>query len=391
MMERLELALGRLREIPEEQLVPVPYRDYFRETAVFLLAVLENEDRSALWQSTLPGGYEHAYCNPGFAAARLGREMGQILSAMSAELTAIIPCAAAGDEAGMANLLELFLEIYGDFAGEELPSPGNVRTIFRFYAEDYLADQTAEQVWNRVCPGGPRPLPFEEEEDFDPEEAEAVPAGKGFRQMLEEADLTDSSYLCALGIRAGDENLALAGRYSAMSGEEIDALAEKALAPVRTMLSQKPVVKTVGLMACAGAERVLLAAARQLEGQGLAVTLPPVTARLSVRNDDIPSAHPEGIPNIAFCLDHAEDLALFLDENFVSRRKRAAREAYEACREEAAVFGGLYFLELSGDVADKSAEQVEACPEAIAFTDGQERLRRSLAKSLEEIRERYEA
>ena len=336
MIERLELSTWRLAQIPDETLVPEPFRDFFSRTASFLLAALKNEDRSAIWRDILPDEYGQSYTNPAFAAARLGFEMGQILSAVSAELRAFISCAAAGDEEGMANLLELFLEIYGDFCGEELPRSGDVRRIFRFYVEDYLADQTAAEVSERVCPGRPQ-WPIREEED--PSE-----------------------------------------------WEEAGRVAGYCLEPVLRQVSRMPRVKTIGLMAPSGAERILLKAAEQLEHEGYMVTLPRPAVRLSLKNDD---SVKESAPNPAFVRDHKEDLALFMDENYVSRRKRAAREAYEAFRAEAAVFGGVHFLEIPG--ADKGdGTDVGVCPEAIVFNPGQARLARTLRQSLEEIRMRYE-
>ncbi len=386
MIERLELSTWRLAQIPDETLVPEPFRDFFSRTASFLLAALKNEDRSAIWRDILPDEYGQSYTNPAFAAARLGFEMGQILSAVSAELRAFIPSAAAGDEEGMANLLELFLEIYGDFCGEELPRSGDVRRIFRFYVEDYLADQTAAEVSERVCPGRPERPVREEEDPSEWEEAGYFAVGRTFREMLENADLSDPAYLYSLGRWAGDKEIALAARCGGMSDEEAGRVAGYCLEPVLRQVSRMPRVKTIGLMAPSGAERILLKAAEQLEHEGYMVTLPRPAVRLSLKNDD---SVKESAPNPAFVRDHKEDLALFMDENYVSRRKRAAREAYEAFRAEAAVFGGVHFLEIPG--ADKGdGTDVGVCPEAIVFNPGQARLARTLRQALEEIRMRYE-
>lgn len=387
MIERLELSIGRLAEIPGEELVPETYRDYFARNASFLLTAVRNEDKSALWQDLLPGEYEKSYANPAFAAACFGREMGQVLSALSAELKAVVPSAAAGDEEGMANLLELFLEIYGDFAGEELPSHGDVRTILRYYVEDYLADQTFEAVAGRVCPEKIQ-IPYgDEEDDFEAEEGECPGSGRTFREMLEEADLSDPSYLFGIGKWAGGKALALAERYGAMSEAEAESLTEACLAPVLRKLSDTPGIKTIGLMAPSGAERILLLAAGRLEECGYKVTLPRPSVRLSLKNE---LSLREEAPTPQFAADHREDLALFLDENFISRRKRAAREAYEAFRKEAAVFGGVHFLEIPGEEGSVTPD-VAPCPEALSFTPAQAKLAKALARSLEEIRMRYEA
>ena len=116
MNERLYLALHRLNQIPLETGVPEPFGSYFREVARFLLSVRKDADNTALYQDILPENYGHSYANPDYAAKMLGDGMGQILSAVYAELRGIIPCVFEDDTEGICVLLELFLEIYGDFS-----------------------------------------------------------------------------------------------------------------------------------------------------------------------------------------------------------------------------------------------------------------------------------
>ena len=92
LMERYELAAARIKEIPNEETAPEPFRSYFKDVAGFLkltTAIMEREEEpdlagyreenSALYSAVSPDNYETCWGNPDYAAEKLG-EYGALLS-----------------------------------------------------------------------------------------------------------------------------------------------------------------------------------------------------------------------------------------------------------------------------------------------------------------------
>ena len=133
MAERYELAAERIRQIPEEESVRFPFRMYFQEISEFLKMLLtlekeiekgDYEKRSMeelkewnhkLYEDILPENYETSYANPAYAVKILGKEFGQILSFLYAELRGGIPYIFEEKKEYFTILMELFVEIYNCF------------------------------------------------------------------------------------------------------------------------------------------------------------------------------------------------------------------------------------------------------------------------------------
>ena len=122
LMERYELAAARIKEIPNEEIAPEPFRSYFKEVAGFLTlttGIMEREEEpdlagyraenSALYSAVSPDHYETCWGNPDYAAEKLG-EYGALLSFLYAELRGCIGFAYEKDAGNMTVALELFLQ-----------------------------------------------------------------------------------------------------------------------------------------------------------------------------------------------------------------------------------------------------------------------------------------
>ena len=141
--ERFALSCERIAQILQEEAVDAAFRDYFVRTAGLIdLFVQEfhyvadgnlekagmeelREHNRRLYEDILPENYGKSYANPSFAAARLGKEFGQMLSFLAAELRSLIAFAYEQDVESMVIRMELFLEVYHAFvsAAEEGVSP----------------------------------------------------------------------------------------------------------------------------------------------------------------------------------------------------------------------------------------------------------------------------
>ena len=167
LMERYALAKERVCEIKEEKAVQMPYLDFFQKTAAFLEKNVEIMDgvvflgetreprkladaadlsidewkelNRDLYADILPENYRNSYGNPVYACEKLG-EYGKDFSFLYAELRGIVVYAFEKRLWDITVLLELFLEVYGAFAQEEVPTEEELRGILNSYANDYCQD-----------------------------------------------------------------------------------------------------------------------------------------------------------------------------------------------------------------------------------------------------------
>ena len=366
MSERIELSIGRIAEIPTEALVPQPFRDYFERVAEFLLSVKKDADNRKLYEDILPEHYGMSYANPDYAAAKLGTHFGQILSAIYTELRGVIPCVFEDDESGSATFYELFLEVYGNFTGEELPKPETIRGIMRSYCEDYLPDFMAERV----------------RAEIDPSQNFAV-------RIIMNADLSRTNYLYEFGEYISEDTLA--------SAEYINSLPEKTVRNMactfaeecrlgfrkrRIDLSKK---KTVEIVYELGLERMVRYAIEEFAGMGLSTTIVRPPSRLVNKSSNRKCVCTGAIPNIQFDYDHRNDIGLFLDDEYVSRHLRAMQEAYEEVRNLAQIFAGPAVARTFGEELFVPAK----CEHAVTLSRyQQEKVRYMLNESMK-ITSRY--
>lgn len=342
MSERIELSYGRIAEIPTDALVPLPFRDYFEKVAGFLLLVKKDADNVKLYEDILPDNYGMSYANPDYAVKKLGPEFGAILSAIYAELRGVIPCVFEGDESGTASFYELFLEVYGNFTGEELPKAQTIRDIFRSYCEDYLPDFMAERVRAQV----------------DPSENFAV-------QMIMNADLSRTDYLYEFGEYISDDTIALAEYINSLPEKKVRDMAHTfaegyrlGFIQMRIDLSKK---RTVEIVYDLGFERMVRYAIEEFAGMGLSPTIVRAPYRLVSKSSNRKNGYTGAIPNMQFDYDHRNDIGLFLDDDYVSKRLRAMQEAYEEVKDLARLFAGPAVVETFGEkpfVPDKCEHAV---------------------------------
>ena len=135
--ERFLLAVKRLNDIVEEN-HDTPLGTYFTTVSRFLLdvAVLYQDSikgttadytleewqvlNHTLYQDILGENYEKSYANPQYAVKIFGKEMGQFLAAVYAELRSLIVASYENDVTSMVIRMELFLELYGMFISPSL-------------------------------------------------------------------------------------------------------------------------------------------------------------------------------------------------------------------------------------------------------------------------------
>ena len=377
LLERLELALDRIREIPgedwqEEDLQP--WKAYFTTVAKFLLLIEDNRQfleqgkmaatpleelqqrNHALYEDILPENYENSFANPTVAVKCLGEEFGALAAFLYTEMRSLIGFIYEGRLSELVIRMELFSEVYAAFVYEEqenhrLPSYASIREILYWFVSDY-ADVAAEaRVRELVCP----------ENNFA--------AG-----ILKTADLNDLRYLYSYGEYVGENELEMAKFLNSLPEETIHTMADTYTEGYRIgfEVSGKDLSKkaTVDVRYQLGFERMMRRALENFDKMGLQ----PVIYRAATSILYNPSIYKNGFysvsPNRQYEFDHKDDKALFLDKMYCSRKLEVMHTAFEKYKTEAGGYAGPAVVETFGE---KEFEPVNK-PEAVKLTDEQSAL-----------------
>lgn len=349
LMERRKLSLERIRQIPDETSVPVAYREYFSETAKYIVklqevggrlknGVLETADEDELkvlneapYRELLSGRYEHSYGNPAYAVQMLGDGYGQMLSCLWAEVQGMVVSVYEERLWDCVIVMELFLEIYRMFEEEELPTKSALRDVLYWYVSDYTDETMEYRIREQVDPS----LTFASD-------------------LVRNADLTDLRYLYRYGEYVTENERKTAEFLNRLPQEEIDAMAKTYTEGYRIgfVLGNKDLSKkkTVNIRYHLGFERMVRAAILQFEEMGLQPVIYRSAVHVADRNRrGLRTGYSGAIPNKQFDYDHREDTALFLDEDLVQRRLRAMQVAYERHKTEANTHAGPAVIEIFGE------------------------------------------
>ena len=377
LLERLELALDRIREIPgedwqEESLQH--WKEYFTAVAKFLLliedtrqfleqgkqntATLEElkQRNHALYEDILPENYENSFANPAVAVKCLGEEFGALAAFLYTEMRSLIGFTYEGRLDELVIRMELFSEVYAAFVYEEqenhrLPSYASIREILYWFVSDY-ADVAAEaRVRELVCPGN----------NFAAD-------------IIRRAELTDLRYLYAYGEYVGENELAMAKFLNSLPEETINTMADTYTEGYRIGfevtgkdLSKKAAVDVRYQL---GFERMMRRALENFDKMGLQ----PVIYRAAASILYNPSIYKNGFysvsPNRQYEFDHKDDKALFLDKMYCSRKLEVMHTAFEKYKTEARGYAGPAVVETFGE---KDFAPVNK-PEAVKMTDEQSAL-----------------
>lgn len=364
--ERLASDLDRLRAIPAEDTVPSPFDDYFRSVAKFLLSVKKDASNRTLYEDILPENYGISYANPEYAVRILGDKMGPLLSSVYAELRSLIPAVFEDQKEVQAALYELFLEIYFEFENEEVPEEKTVRSIFGAYLRDYLSLFAENRIRAQV----------------DADQTFAA-------DIIRTADFSNPAYLYRFGEYVSEDTIKTAVYINALPQEKIDRMAETftegyrlGFVHARKNLEEQ---KTVQIVYELGFERMIRAAFLNFEEMGLKPTLVRAAFHLITWTANRHSGYSGAVPNPQFDYDHRYDLALVLDEDFVSERKRCTQEIFERLSDKSLRHAGPAVLETFG--APPFVPDLH--PHALKLTGHQTRLYLDMKNALLAITKRY--
>ncbi len=390
MMERYELAAERIRLIPEEESVRLPFRMYFRKVSDFLMMLSRLQEELAdgsyekypleelqrwnhrLYEDILPENYGTSYGNPAYAVQVLGKEAGQLLSFLYAEIREGIAYVFEGRQEYLTILMELFIEIYNCFetyAREEETEKDLIRelkNIIYWYASDYCDVFVADRIIGQI----------DTKEDL---------AG----QIIQDADLADLRYLYRFGEYISDNELRTASHLQELDAEKIRKMADVYTEGYRMGfvntgkdLSKKSIVNIRYVL---GFERVVRQAVRNFEKLGLRPVIFRSSGSALTKSRHGRVGYYGGNPNPQYEYDHRDDQGLFLNKRFVERKLEVSRHVYETHREQAAEVAGPAVIEVFG--TRPFVPKVKK--EAIHLTRKQEELLLSLNNKMGQLTNEY--
>ena len=379
-MERYKLAKERIVQIPEENIVKMPYQDFFIKEAEFLQKVIsvmdENQEQDKtleelqaqnyeLYQDVLPQNYEKSYGNPVYAQKMLG-EYGRDFTFLYTELHGTIGYAFEKKVWDITVGLELFLEMYSAFSEEELPAEKQVREILLSYVNDYCQDMVETRI----------------REGVDPEEDFAV-------NIIMKSDLNDLRYLYRFGEYISESQLETARFLNSMSQEEIDSMAGTYTEGYRMgfVTGRKDIrkKKTVNIRYELGFERMVKAAILQFEKMGLKAVIYRHALHAVNKRSQNRVGFTGAVANPQFDYDHRQDSALFMDSDFVKRKLRAMQTSYDEYADLAEVHGGPAVIETFGEKPFSPVNKEECW----TFSEAQQKLHVELDNESGQIVNRY--
>lgn len=356
--ERYMLASRRIEEISNEQLIGEAYRDYFVTVSEFatrmcrLYESLKNGEynnasieelkalNESLYLDVTGENYEHSYANPSYAVEKMGVAFGGILSFVYMEIRAMIVYAYEGRLMDMTIVLEMFLQVYCIFCGDEEPTYKEVKDAVYWYISDY-SEETVEYRIREI---------LDTKLDFA-------------TNIIMNSDLKDLRYLYAYGEYVTDNEVGTAAFLNTLPEEEIDKIAKVYTEGYRMgfILGRKDLSKkkTVNIRYCLGFERIIKRAV-ELFGQ---MGLEPVIYRAAVNSVNkrmhIRVGYYGAIPNKQMDYDHRFDNALYMDKAFANRKLEVSGLAYEKYKELAYVHGGPAVMEIFGETPFEPVEKQE--------------------------------
>lgn len=354
--ERYELVIHRIRQITHEDVVKMPYRDYFTHVADFIARIgdvleLAKDDIAAgrslsqlqamnhgLYSDILGDNYNTSYANYRYITEEFYKDyerekeeiarIAQLLGFVYNEIRGMTVYAFEGRIVDITLLAELFVQIYfmfqDDFSVKELES-----AIYYFendYAEYFISYRIKEQL--------------------SPDLSFAT-------DIIMNSDLEDVSYLYRYGEYVGSNELDTAIFLSSLSQDEIDSMAHTFTEGYRLGfeaagidLSKK---KTVNIRYFLGQERMIRAAILQFREMGLEpICYRYATTRINRRLINR-IGYSSSVPNKQLEYDHRMDEALFMDKKLMERKLEVLRQAYKSLAYEASVYAGPAVVEVFGE------------------------------------------
>lgn len=389
LMERYGLSKERIAEIGKEESGRAEFDGYFRAVSEFVGSVCETyewvkaggpggsglkelkERNLGLYGDILADHYEESYGNPAYAVKVLGKEYGQMLCMLYAELRCLIGFAYEQRLNDLVIRMEVFVEVYHAFryAGEEngqLPEAEQIRQILYWFLSDNADAAMEWKIGERLTPL----------------------SGFG-TDIVMNSELNDVRYLYQYGEYVTDNVIRTAEYINGLSEEKILKMADTFTEGYRMgfLMGNKDITtrKSVSIIYSLGFERVIRQAVKNFAALGLRPVIYRNAESILHNRSVIRSGFQGAIPNKQYDYDHKDDVALVMDKQYVNRRLEVIKAAFETHKEEISVFGGPAVMEIFGETPFTPQSK----PEALSLSAEQQKLSVEYRSASREIELEY--
>ncbi|MCR4990111.1 MAG: aminopeptidase [Lachnospiraceae bacterium] len=344
MEERLSLALSRIKEIINEDILPERIQEFFSNEAGFILClndVYEKRLNGELCKLSIEELREinskiyKREVNITYSGIQSDDEV--YICAADAELRSAIPFVYENDLEGFLIRIELFLEIYGEYVlsyGEDKKSPSaeTLKKILFYYVSDYTGMATERKIRNMLTL----------EEDFA-------------THILKNNDFKDVRDLYLYGEYVTDIEERTLVFLNSLPYETLKLMADtytegyrKGFELMGVDLSKK---KNVNVRYSLGFEPVIKIAIDNFEKLGLKTTITRASFNLLDGRGVVKNGYQGACPSRQYDFEHKEDDALFFDARIKSIKLEALKKAFEKYKYEASLYAGPAVMEVFGEKA----------------------------------------
>ena len=394
--ERYDLAINRITEISENPEVDEAFMGYFSFVARFILMINapsdDKEYNKMLYEDIVGDNYENSYANPKFCS-RLWNKMTCSVNESTSEKSRKTGISDESDECierkydnknliGKYNTSQLLCFLYTEIRGlipyvfeykyymnrlEETETALSYKEIITIYLElfieVYVLFHDAFAISNDIDNKELHEIlywfmsdncdiisPLRVRSQIDPSLDFATSIINNSELSGEEFN---PDYLYKYGEYVTDNEIKIAKFLADMPQSDIDKMASTFTEGYRIgfVKAGKPLHKksTVNIRYNIGFERVVKAATTNFNKMGLK----PVIYRagsLSLTGNGVNKVGFTGATaNKQYDYDHKEDVAVYLDKEFVNRKADVIKNAYEGMKELAAGFAGPAVIEVFGE------------------------------------------
>jgi len=300
---------------------------------------------------TLPSkAYDTCYGNPDYTVKIFGREMGQLLSMLYSEIRRYKSLIIQKRYTDLANLNELFLQLYA-LAKENKTSSKDWHKIIM---KSLLSDTAMHQLFNLYWR-------FSPEQDY-------------YKNIILKADLSNPNYLYRYGVHISGYDIKMAEFMQKYPEKELKQLSKYIVKSYqdgfeRGKRSYK-IKKYVNLIIPAGMERLGRMLISDLHKIGLeTVVALPFTQSVNKQYD----------------YDHRFDMALYYDQQFVDKVLPAYEKAAKQMKDILKLQAGPVYVELFGEVPFEPQDKASA----LKLSNDQMQLRRVASSKTTQIFYKY--
>ncbi|MCR4717671.1 MAG: aminopeptidase [Lachnospiraceae bacterium] len=352
---RYELIKERALEIDKSASLLGIYDDYFKTGARFILNLMEvykslrDEKRESIelakfkdWQDRLysdilADNYDQSYTNPKYAVSVFGKDIGQKLCFLAAELRSVIPYAYRKDIESIVLFGELFIQvetIVRDFVCENNSDNSYLANEINSAIYSFELDNSEIFVANR--------------------QIEMLDSSITFaKDIIMNSDLTDLKYLYYFGEYIGENEVATFNYLNSLEKDKLVSMAytfthgyDEGFKVMRIDRTNK---ETVNIRYQLGFELMIREAIKQFEDLGLKAVIYPVAARCQDKRLPLRIGYQAKSANKQYDYDHRFDNALYFDRRYMLRRLEVLRATLNDNKALAAKYAGPAVLEIFGE------------------------------------------